>query len=98
MANGQAVSRTTFAALFAIFCITFGAGNGTTTFNLPNMQEVTLIGKSGMGGAASPGRITNLTVNAVGLVVGEERHTLSTPEIPAHNHPVFLNDPGHGHN
>lgn len=36
-ANGSAVSRTTYAALFNVLGTTFGAGNGTTTFNLPNV-------------------------------------------------------------
>ncbi len=38
-ANGQAVSRTTYAALFAIIGTRFGAGNGTTTFNLPKLNS-----------------------------------------------------------
>jgi microcystin-dependent protein len=36
--NGQAVSRTTFAALFAIVSTTFGVGDGSTTFNLPDYR------------------------------------------------------------
>lgn len=38
VADGSAVSRTTYAALFAVIGTSFGAGNGTTTFNLPNMK------------------------------------------------------------
>ena len=37
--NGAAVSRTTYADLFAVIGTTFGAGNGTTTFNVPNMAN-----------------------------------------------------------
>lgn len=37
-ANGAAVSRTTYAALFAAIGTTFGAGNGSTTFNLPDLR------------------------------------------------------------
>ena len=37
--NGQAVSRTTYAALFAIIGTRYGAGNGSTTFNLPNADQ-----------------------------------------------------------
>jgi len=37
-ANGDAVSRTTYSALFAVIGTTFGVGNGSTTFNLPDMR------------------------------------------------------------
>lgn len=40
-ADGSAISRTTYAALFAIYGTTYGAGNGTTTFNLPNFTAAT---------------------------------------------------------
>ena len=36
---GQAISRTTFSALFAVVGTAFGAGDGSTTFNVPNMQQ-----------------------------------------------------------
>jgi microcystin-dependent protein len=48
---GQAVSRTTYALLFAVLGTTFGAGDGVTTFNLPDLRGVALVGKSNMGGA-----------------------------------------------
>ncbi len=44
LCDGSAVSRTTYAALFTVIGTTFGAGNGTTTFNLPNTQGVFLRG------------------------------------------------------
>jgi len=44
LCNGQAVSRTTYAALFAVIGTTFGAGNGSTTFNLPNYNDRMPIG------------------------------------------------------
>jgi len=42
--DGTAVSRTTYAALFAVIGTTFGVGNGTTTFNLPNLFGHMLVG------------------------------------------------------
>ena len=45
--NGDAVSRTTYSALFAAIGTTWGEGNGTTTFNLPNGQNHFLRGASG---------------------------------------------------
>jgi microcystin-dependent protein len=96
MANGQAVSRTAFAALFTVFGTAFGAGDGSSTFNLPNMQEVTLVGKSGMGGASSPGRITHLANrNVLGAVIGEEQHTLTLAEAPTGQ--FTFNDVTHTH-
>lgn len=51
--NGDAVSRTTYAALYAAIGDTWGAGNGTTTFNLPNGQGV---GLRGVGSQTINGR------------------------------------------
>lgn len=73
-ANGQAVSRTTYANLFAVYGTNHGAGDGSTTFNLPNMQDKFPMGSSATvlpgatGGAATvtltqaqlPATLTNL--------------------------------------
>ena len=45
--NGAAVSRSTYADLFAIVGTTYGAGNGSTTFTLPDLQDNVAVGKSG---------------------------------------------------
>ena len=47
LADGTAVSRTTYAALYAICGTTFGVGDGSTTFNLPNSTGRTVIGVNG---------------------------------------------------
>lgn len=49
---GQAVSRTTYAALFSVIGTAFGAGDGSTTFNLPDMRGVVPVGLDNMGGTA----------------------------------------------
>lgn len=72
---GQAISRSAHAALFAVFGTTFGAGDGSTTFNLPDGRVV--IG-SGQG--------TGLAARAIGAVGGQEKHTLSVGEPPGHTH------------
>lgn len=63
--NGAAISRTTYASLYSgqpgSIGTTYGAGDGSTTFNLPNYQEVALVGQSGMGGAASPGLLSSIS-------------------------------------
>ena len=53
--NGAAVSRSTYSALFAIVGTTYGAGDGASTFNLPDLQDNVAIGKSGTNALASTG-------------------------------------------
>lgn len=84
--NGAAVSRQTYAALFAELGTTYGVGDGSTTFNLPDSRGRTWIGK---------GQGTGLTDRAMGANAGAETHALSTSEIAAHSHSVT--DPGHFH-
>jgi microcystin-dependent protein len=99
-ANGGTLSRTTYATFFGIVGTTFGVGDGTTTFNVINMQEVVPVGKSTMGGAASPGLLASISgalKAALNGLFGEDAHTLSTPEIPSHTHANTLTDPGHDH-
>jgi microcystin-dependent protein len=69
--NGQAVTRTTYAALFAVTGTVYGAGNGSTTFNVPNFESKVLIGESstfslgpGAGAFASGGTITTASGSA----------------------------------
>jgi microcystin-dependent protein len=52
--NGQAISRTTFPQLFALWGTLYGSGDGTSTFNVPNFQEAVPVGQSGMGGGTDP--------------------------------------------
>jgi microcystin-dependent protein len=98
-ANGQAISRTTYASAFAFFGTKYGAGNGTTTFNLPDLRDNVPVGKSTMGGTTAAGRITagvtGGTANVLGNQIGEDQHKLVTAELPAHKH--TLTDPGHSH-
>lgn len=75
--NGQAVSRTTYAALFAVCSTTYGAGNGSTTFNVPDKRGRTSIG-AGQG--------TSLTNRTRGTKLGAETHALSATENAAHSH------------
>lgn len=98
LCDGSAVSRTTNAALFAAIGTIWGAGDGSTTFNVPDLRRRTTIGA---GGTA-----VTFPVNTVGAIGGEELHQLTTAELAAHNHPITvvgtttgisLNDPGHAH-
>lgn len=76
MADGSAVSRTTYAALFAVCGTTYGAGDGSTTFNLPDKRRRVGVGyKSG-----------DSDFGTLGQVGGASTHTLSLSEIPSHAH------------
>jgi microcystin-dependent protein len=54
--NGQAVSRSTYAALFAIVGTTYGAGDGSSTFLVPDLGDNVPVGKSNNKALASTGR------------------------------------------
>jgi microcystin-dependent protein len=70
--NGAAVSRTTYAALFAVIGTTFGAGDGSSTFNLPNLRDKFLAGSG-----------SSYSMGATG---GANTVTLTTAQLPTHTH------------
>ena len=85
LCNGQAVSRSTFAALFAAVGTVYGVGNGTTTFNLPDLRGRTIAGKDNMGGT-SANLLTDPLADTLGGGFGAETHLLTAAQIPAHTH------------
>lgn len=85
MRDGSAVSRTTYAALFAAIGTKFGAGDGSTTFNLPDARGRSPLG-AGQGNTAEGGGLG--TNRAVGATGGAETHTLTTAQLPAHSHGI----------
>ena len=78
--NGQAVSRTTYKLLFDVIGTTYGSGDGSTTFNLPDFRSRLPIGI----GAGTDG--TNDEKTALGQKKGEYKHKLTIDKIPSHNH------------
>ena len=72
--DGSAVSRTTYSDLFGILGTAYGAGDGSTTFNIPDLSGRVVVGSS--------------VSYAIGSAGGEESHTLLTSEIPVHLHEV----------
>jgi len=84
--DGTAVSRVTYASLFAAIGTTWGVGDGATTFNVPDFRGRTL-----MGSGTGPG----LTARTLGQSVGEEAHPLLETELAPHVHGVT--DPTHTH-
>lgn len=84
--GGSTISRTEYAELFAIIGTTYGAGDGSTTFTLPDLRGRCLVGISQNG--STGGLITNATASNITLggTFGAETHTLTVPQIPSHNH------------
>lgn len=91
LCNGRAVSRTTYAALFAQIYTIFGAGDGTTTFNLPNANKTVILfangeiypGLTSVFGADS--RVPVLVAHSHGASDGGHTH----PTIDGgHTHPI----------
>ena len=85
--NGAAVSRSTYSALFAIIGTTYGAGDGASTFNLPDLQDNVAMGKSGTKALASTGGAN--TVTSTGNVGGSTANaTISTSQLASHSHGI----------
>lgn len=92
LCDGSAYSRTVQAALFSVIGTTYGPGDGSTTFNVPDARGRTLIG-------SGTGVYSGATVHVLGTTGGEEKHTLLEAELASHNHTGATNTDGtaHGH-
>jgi microcystin-dependent protein len=104
---GQAISRTDYAGLFAAYSTTYGTGDGSTTFNLPDLRGRVVAGKDDMGGSAAS-RITNAGSSIVGTTLGaagglERQSTMDAPsttqlvEGAAVTNPVSVAGQSHAH-
>jgi microcystin-dependent protein len=85
-ANGGTLSRTgNGAALFALWGTAYGVGDGSTTFNVVNMQEVTPVGRSQMGGGTSPGLLASISDSLKAVInglFGSGTTTLTLAQLP----------------
>jgi microcystin-dependent protein len=93
-ANGDPISRTTYAALFAIMGTTYGVGNGSTTFNLPDKRGRVSAMKETAAALLTPTYFLGDSTS-LGVKGGAESHTLTTAQLATHSHGVT--DPGHTH-
>ena len=76
--NGSAVSRITYANLFSVIGTTYGTGDGSTTFNIPDLQGRVPVGY----------KSSDTSFDTLGETGGEKTHTLTIDEMPSHNHSV----------
>lgn len=76
LCNGSAVSRTEYDLLFSIIGTSYGVGDGSTTFNLPNLKGRVAVGKDS----------TQTEFDNLGETGGEKTHTLTIDEMPSHDH------------
>ncbi len=84
--NGQAVSRSTYSALFAIVSTNYGVGDGASTFNVPDLQDNVAVSKSNNKAMYSTGGAN--TVQSTGNVGGSTANaTLSEAQLASHSHP-----------
>lgn len=81
LADGTAVSRTTYAALYAVIGTTYGVGDNSTTFNLPNLKGKVPVGRDS----------SDTSFDVLGETGGAKTHTLTTAEMPAHTHELYAN-------
>ena len=98
--DGSAVSRTTYASLFSVIGTTYGAGDGSTTFNVPDSRGAMFAALDNQGANGAANRITNAgsgcTATAVGLC-GSQNQTFARNNLPNTSVSVTITDPGHTH-
>jgi len=88
LSYGQAVSRSTYSDLFSAIGTTYGVGDGSSTFNVPDFRGRTIAGQDDMGGSSANRLTSPINGDTLGAVGGSESHTLTVPEIPAHVHNI----------
>jgi len=105
LCDGSAISRSTYSTLFSAIGTTYGSGDGSSTFNIPDLRGRVVAGQDDMGGS-SANRLTDqsggLNGDTLGDTGGSETHTLTTAQLASHTHSfsdtdsitamTFLND------
>jgi microcystin-dependent protein len=86
---GQAINRTTYSALFSALGTTYGVGDGSSTFNIPDLRGRVIAGKDDMGGSSGnrlTGQSGGLNGDTLGASGGVETHTLTEAQLATHDH------------
>jgi microcystin-dependent protein len=97
LCDGSAISRENYIELFNVIGTTYGVGDGSTTFNLPNLKGKVVVCRNSV----------ETEFDTLGETGGSKTHTLTIPEMPSHNHNGLtqsagththvITDPGHAH-
>ena len=97
LCDGSAIDRERYSALFSVINVIYGSGDGTGTFNLPDLQSRIPVGRN----------LSQSPFTALAMTGGEITHTLTIPEMPSHlhtgttdsagTHTHTITDPGHSH-
>jgi len=90
-------SNANITTSLTITILPWGGGNGTTTFNLPDLRGRLIAGRDNMGGTAASRLTTTYfaNANAIGATGGSQSHTLTEAQLASHKHSIT--DPGHNH-
>ena len=86
---GQAINRTTYSDLFSVTSTTYGVGDGSSTFNVPDLRGRVVAGQDDMGGTSADrltGTSGGVNGDTLGAAGGSETHTLTTAQLAAHTH------------
>jgi microcystin-dependent protein len=89
LCDGSAVSRTTYAFLFSKIATAYGVGDGSTTFNLPDLRQRFPMGKAESGTGATLGATGGEIDHAHGGATAS--HVLDITQIPSHQHSIVVN-------
>ena len=94
--DGSAISRTTYATLFGVVSTTYGGGDGSSTFNLPDIRGRVVAGKEASASLLTSA-LGGLNGNALGNTGGAQGITLTSAQsgLPAHNHSLTMNPHTH---
>lgn len=95
LCNGQQVSRTTYANLYAVVGTTYGTGDGSSTFHVPDLRGRAIVGagtgaQDGNSGTGAISGGTALTSRSLGAWGGQETMTISSTNLPTHQHTVTV--------
>lgn len=86
LADGRNVSRSTYAALFTAIGTTYGVGDGSSTFGIPDLRGRVVAGKDNMGGTSANRLTSPINGDTLGAAGGSESHELTIAELAAHTH------------